>query len=133
MATQKPEQEVTTPETDAWEILSSESGTRVEFDTVGDIFTGVMLRSVTIEQKDDDPFVQYLLYGWGEFSATELFAINESYKLMPLSKIPEGTLVRLTYVKNVPVGKGNDMKDFRVETRKLPAHQRIDYPNVNFG
>ena len=68
MATQKPDTPET-PETDAWEVVSSESGTRVEFDTIGDVFTGVMLRSVTIEQKDDDPFTQYLLYGWGDFPA----------------------------------------------------------------
>lgn len=131
--TTKPEATPEVTETDAWEVVGSESGTKVEFDTLGDVFTGVMVRTVTIEQPNDDPFRQYLFYGWGDFSATELFAINESHKLMVLANVPEGTLTRITYVKDVPVGKGNDMKDYRVETRNLPAHQKVDYPNVKFG
>lgn len=122
-------------ETEAWEVIGSESGTRVEFDTPGDVFTGVKVRSVTIEVPDDDPFKQYLFYGWGsdQTPASELFAINESYKLQVLENIPEGMLTRITYVKDVPVSKGNDMKDYRVETRKLPVANRHLYPNVNFG
>lgn len=117
---------------EAWEVVVSESGVKVVFDTFGDVFQGVKVRTITITPEDDEPFIQHLFYGHADFPADTLYAINESYKLTAIGEIPSGKLTRITYIKDIPVGKGNDLKDFRVETRNLPIAERVKYPNVDF-
>jgi hypothetical protein len=121
---------------ESWEVVSTESATKVVFDTPadntdgkpGDVFTGVKVGKAVIAMPNNskgepqDPFTQYQFRGWGEFPTAELFGINESYKLAALDKIPDGKLVRISYIKDVPVhGQPQDMKDFRVEMRGIPA------------
>lgn len=127
---------------ESWEIVATETATKVVFDTPadnaegkpGDVFTGVKTGSQVIEMPDDskgrpqDPFTQYLFRGWGEFPHAELFGINESAKLEALDKIPDGKLVRVSYIKNVDIkNKPEPMKDFRVEMRDLPKADAAKY------
>lgn len=113
-----------TPE---WETVVEETATKVIFDSFGDVFTGVKVNTEVIAQEDDDPFTQFQFRGFGVFPVATLWGINESYKLMGLAKVPNGNVVEITYIKDVAVGKGNDMKDYRVRTRALTAEEKKLY------
>lgn len=120
---------------ETWEVVVSESGTKVVFDTFGDVFTGVKVRTITITPEttkpdEDESFIQHQFYGFGPFDAGTLYAINESYKLSAIADVPAGKLTRVTYMKDIPVGKGNDLKDFRVETRNLTDDEKKSYPEL---
>lgn len=120
---------------ESWEVVEQETATKVIFDVpknnpdglAPDVFTGVKTGQQVIEIEGEDPFTQYQFRGWGEFDNQELFGINESYKLNALEKIPNGMLVRITFMKTIDVKKGNPMKDFRVEQRKIPAADTAKY------
>lgn len=112
---------------DGWIVVVEETATKVIFDSFGDVFTGVKVNTETIEPEGEDPFTQFQFKGYGVFDKGTLWGINESYKLMGLKKVPDGNLVEITYIKDVAVGKGNDMKDYRIRTRELTAAEKKDY------
>lgn len=100
-----------------WTVVEEESPAQVVFDTFGDCFTAKYVGMEVLPVDQDDPagdtFTQL------RFRAEDgYFAINAGYKLLKaFAKVPEGSLTRITYVKDVDTsgGKLNPMKDFRVE------------------
>lgn len=118
---------------DGWTVVVEESASKVIFDSYGDCFTGVKVGTEVIQMppdgkgKEQEPFTQFQFRGFGVFDKGTLYGVNESYKLAGIAKIPDGNLVEITYVKDVPVGQGNDMKDYRIRTRPLTATEKKDY------
>jgi hypothetical protein len=100
-----------------WTVVEDESPAQVVFDTFGDKFTatyeGMVVIPVDSQEPDGESFTQL------RFRAPDgYFAINAGFKLLrAFDKIAAGSLVRITYVKDVDTsgGKLNPMKDFKVE------------------
>jgi len=117
---------------EGWEVVSEETATKIIFDSFGDTWDGVKVGIEIIEMPQDskgnaqEPFVQVLFRKYPENDGV-LYGVNESYKLTKLQDIPDGKIVRMTYVKDVEVGKGNPMKDFRILMRELPAKEKAQY------
>ena len=111
----------TTDVADEWETASEESPTRITFDQIGDVFTGIKTGSQELPG-DDAPYTQYLFRAVGMtklgIEDGELCGINESYKLKPLGEIEDGKMCRIEYVKDVEVGRPQPMKDFRIQTKR---------------
>lgn len=124
----KPQTASTNPTTDddGWETEVEESAIKVTFDQVGDVFTGIKVGSRLVEF--DDPreghkeFTVYQFKSWhldGLEDGT-LCDIQESFKLQKLAEIPDGKLVRITRMADVPVnGRPQPMKDYRVESKTV--------------
>ena len=110
--------DVSAPSEWEWETVVEESATTVIFDTVGDQFVGLYTGSEHIDPDNgkDEPFDRFVFQG----RDGELYAVNKSFKLeTAMQDIDPGQWVRITYVKDVPTGRGlNPMKDFRVDVRK---------------
>jgi hypothetical protein len=110
---------------DGWETESDESPTQVKFDTFGDVFTGVKCGSKELPTNDPaDPDGLFKIYLFRSVGMTglgiddgELCSVTESFKLRELDKIPDGKLIRITYVKDVPMKKGNPMRDFKIQSK----------------
>ena len=107
-------------QTDEWTTVTDETATRIQFDTPGkDQFIGTYLGHDMVQGEFD-----YLLFRGTD---GELYSISNSYKLQQSfgtgdgeteGKVPEGAQVRLTYVKDVPMGQGrNPMKDIKVDVK----------------
>lgn len=103
---------------DNWTTVTDETATRIQFDTPGeDQFIGTYLGHDMVQGEFD-----YLLFRGTD---GELYSISNGYKLSQSfgtgdgeteGKVPEGSMVRLTYVKDVPMGQGrNPMKDIKVD------------------
>lgn len=107
---------------DEWDTASEESPTRITFDEIGDVFTGVKMGKQELPADDGGTYVQYLFRATGMteqgIEDGELCGINESYKLKPLGDIEDGKLCRIEYVKDVEVGRPQPMKDFRIQTKR---------------
>ena len=109
-----------------WETIGEESGILVTFTRPGDTFTGVYEGTRHIVPQDsedpDDEFDQQLFRsndaadGPGDI----LYAINGGYKIREaMSDDILGRLVRITYVKDVPVaGRPDPMKDYKVQVKR---------------
>jgi hypothetical protein len=100
-----------------WTVVEEESPAQVVFDKPGDSFTatfqGMEIIPVDSEVPDGETFTQLRFRREDGY-----FGINAGYKLLKaFGKIAAGSLVRITYVKDVDTsgGKLNPMKDFRVE------------------
>jgi hypothetical protein len=107
------------PANDGWQTVTDESATRIIFDTPGDVFIGEYLGHDLVQDEYD-----YVMFR-GEDGA--LYSTSCGYKLRDSfgtadgevdAKVAEGSTVRLTYVKDVPMGSGrNPMKDIRVDVK----------------
>lgn len=101
-----------------WETVADESPSRVIFDTVGDVFVGRYVGDQHIEHEEegeDASFDLFLFRGRDE----ALYAVNKSYKLVEAMKnVNPDEWVRIEFVKEIPVKKGNPLKDFRVLVRR---------------
>lgn len=107
----------TTPENWEFETVVEESGIKVIFDTVGDIFVGEFVGTELITPPNgvDEPFTLYHFRGRDK----QLYSVNESYKMKEAKgKLNAGDWVRLTYTKDIESSKGNPMKDIKVEVKK---------------
>lgn len=104
------------PQPDEWEEVSGESPDRIIFDTVGDQFIGTFV-GFDIINAGDEPFEVILLESRED---GKLYQTSASYKLAQgIRKATPGQVVRITYVKDVPMGPGrNDMKDFTVDVKR---------------
>lgn len=102
-----------------WTTVTEESATRIIFDKVGDEFIGAYLGHDLVQGEYD-----YVLFRGTDGN---LYSMSCGYKLQDAfgsavdetaGKIAEGTTVRLTYVKDVPMGTGrNPMKDIKVDAK----------------
>lgn len=112
----------TKPSDAGWNTVAEGAATRVNFDTIGDVYIGTYLGTDHITPPDSDAFDVYQFTTAGDqtgLSDGELVAINQSYDLRnTFEKIAPGTLCRIEYVKDVPTGRGlNPMKSFKVQTK----------------
>jgi hypothetical protein len=109
------------PNADGWTTVSQEAGTRIVFDTIGDVFVGVYegTRHIVPEDTTKDEFDQQMFRGAGPDDEGVLYCTNGGYSIRAgLAKVEPGTLVRLTYVSDLPAKPGkNPMKDFRIDVK----------------
>lgn len=103
-----------------WATVYDESPTIVLFDTVGDTFIGQESGKKHVEMPPGDKgenqdFDIYLFRG----RDGELYGIYASYAMDEgMNTVPEGAWVRITFVSEIAVKKGNPMKNLRFEVRK---------------
>ena len=104
---------------DGWATTSDESPVQVKFDTFGDTFTGIKAGKMELADKEDRPFTVYLFRAQGTPGVENgtLCSIAHSYKLAGLDDITDGTLTRVTYIKDVDVNRPLPMKDYKIQTR----------------
>lgn len=106
-----------------WETAVPETGDQIVFDTIGDVFIGLYLgsRVVPVTEKDgrETSFKVLLFTGIDG----KPYQINSGWKLdsaFESAAVPERSIVRITYVKDVDTGRNDPMKDYRVEVAKRP-------------
>lgn len=103
---------------DEWEFetVSDESPARIVFEKVGETFVGQYVGMEHIQPENgEDPFDLYVFRG----RDGNLYSLNNSFKIEKgMQDVKPDAWVRVTYVKEIPVKKGNPMKDFKVEVRK---------------
>jgi hypothetical protein len=112
---------------EGWETIGEESGILFKWDKPGETFTGIFQGSRHIvppnSDDPDDEFDQqmFLSNEDGTDGGDILFVHNGGYKVREaLTDDYIGWLVRLTYIKDVPVkGQASDMKDVKVQARPL--------------
>lgn len=107
-----------------WETVTEASPTKIIFDTIGDRFIGTYQgelniaaeMNITKDHPEGEAFDMYLFRGVDG----ELYSVNKSYKLMMgLDGVDIGTLCRLTYVADIPTGRGlNPMKDITLDVKR---------------
>jgi hypothetical protein len=101
-------------DTNSWETVADETPDRIIFDTLGDQFVGTYEGEMLVDL-DDGEQGKYLTFR----NADGYFCTSAGYKLdQAFQKISVGSLVRLTYVKNVDTGQPTPMKDMKVEVAK---------------
>ena len=105
-----------------WETVQTEAGDQIEFDTIGDVFIGVFVGYDDI--KFEDPKEGEKEFRQMHFRDVDdpekLYDINCGYRLtQACDKLSAGQTARITYVKDLDMGKGNSpMKEYRVDIRK---------------
>lgn len=103
---------------EGWETVSDESPTRIIFDTIGDQFIGTYLGHELIDDPaGGEPFDYIMIRG----TDGHLYSASAGYKLKDaFESVNEGDLVRITYVKDVDMGKEgrNPMKDYKVDVKR---------------
>lgn len=106
-----------------WETAVPETGDQIVFDTIGDQFIGLYLGSRVVEvlEKDGRTSAFKILM----FTGTDgkPYQINAGWKLdsaFESAAVPDRSIVRITYVKDVDTGQNDPMKDYRVEVAKRP-------------
>jgi len=104
---------------DEWEFetVAEESGIKVVFENVGDVFVGQYIGVEHIEPENgkDEPFDLLTFRGRDQ----RLYSVNTSYKLSrAMEKVTAGDWVRITYVKAIATGRAEPLKDYRVEVKK---------------
>lgn len=103
----------TTEET--WDTVS-EPRVTIIFDTIGDEWEGFFEGPFTIHNDLTDEDYEYFAF---RNSAGEPYQVSASYDLKrALEGVAVGTYTRLTLVDTKPSKKGNDIKLFRVQTRR---------------
>jgi hypothetical protein len=103
-----------------WETAVPETGDQIVFDTIGDVFTGLYLGSRTVLAEEDNPESAFRIL---MFTGTDgkPYQVNAGWKLESAFKlIPERSIVRITYVKDIDTGQPSGMKDYRVEVARRP-------------
>src|SRR5690348_1016164 len=98
-----------------WDDVASETPTRVLFDTIDDELIGTYEGILHVEPQDgSEPFDLLTFRG----TDGDLYSCS-GYKLMQaFADIKIGSMCRIIYVKDVPTGKGNPMKDFKVQVKR---------------
>lgn len=112
--------------TNEWTTVDEGSATMVSFDTIGDTLIAVKKGKVQVtDPNNGKTWNQWQFLATAEtlnslpdagFQLDELLGINGTYQLdQSLEIVPDGALTRIEYTKDVPTGKGNPMKSFRVQ------------------
>ena len=112
--------------TDEWTTVDEGSATMVSFDTIGDTLIAVKKgKSEVTDPNNGKTWNQWQFTAVqqtldtlpeAEFTLGELLGVNGTYLLdQSLEKVPDGALTRIEYNKDVPTGKGNPMKSFKVQ------------------
>ena len=102
-----------------WTTVEDESPTMVEFDTPGDVFVGVKQGYQHVTFTDDGEEQEFDICLFRIDGDDTLYGIAPGFKLeRALSSVPDGTLTRITYKKQIDTGRPSPMKDFKVETAK---------------
>jgi hypothetical protein len=98
-----------------WTTVADETPAHVVFDTPGeDVFIGKFIEKRTLTPNPEQSWDQYVFRGTDD----ELYGINSSYSLAKgMEAVQPGQMVRITYVKNVDVGRPSPMKDFKIEVK----------------
>src|SRR5262245_38111076 len=116
----------TQPDWDDWSTATTiveESPQTVVFEEPGDEFVGIFAGNQHVEpenQNVDKTHRDYVSFDQWLFRDREgtLVAIPATFKLdQAMMTIPDGHMVRVQYIKDVPTGKGNPMKDFKVQSK----------------
>lgn len=105
-----------------WTTVTEGAATQVKFDKIGDVFIGTKVGKRTIDPQNgkDDPFDVWEFHAAEQpgLSDGELVNVPTSYGLRDLENVPDGTLCRLEYVKDIPTARGlNPMKSFIIQTK----------------
>lgn len=99
-----------------WTTVADETPAQVIFDTVGDVFVGRFVEKRTLTPNPEQSWDQFVFRG---IEDGELYGINSSYSIAKgMETVQPGSVVRLTYVKDVEVGRPSPMKDFKIEVKK---------------
>ena len=104
-----------------WETVAEGSRTKVQFDTIGDVFTGEYQGTEEITNPNDGrTWMQYNFRGHSPAELSgELCAINGGFAFRrAFESVPVGSLVRITFIKTVDTGQPTPMKDFKVEVAR---------------
>lgn len=97
-----------------WETVAQETGDQIVFDTIGDEFIGLFTGRQTA-QKDGEDFTILSFIG----TDGKPYQTNAGWKLeQAFSDIPEQTVTRIKYVKDIDTGQPSPLKDFRVDVAK---------------
>lgn len=115
---------------DEWTTVDEGSATMVSFDTIGDTLIAVKRGKVQVTDPNNGKTwnqwhfnaVQETLDALPEaqFTLGELLGVNGTYQLdQSLENVPDGVLTRIEYNKDVPTGKGNPMKSFKVQYKSI--------------
>ena len=107
---------MTQTQNDEWETVA-EPRTKMIFDTVGDVWTGIYEGTEIIIDPNTGESYDYLNF---RDLDGEPYTTSASYTLKSgLSKVPVGSTVKITYMSDTDMGKGkNPMKNFKIQTRK---------------
>jgi hypothetical protein len=102
---------------DGWQTVADENATRIVFDTIGDEFIGTYLGHDLVNGEYD-----YLMFRGTDdklYSTSCGWKLGEAFGTVDeAGKIAEGSMVRITYVKEIPMdGNRNPLKDFRVDVK----------------
>lgn len=118
---------------DDWTTVDEGAPTMVSFDTIGDVFIARYWKAETVTDPNPNPktgeydtWTQYLFHATaetltetGEFTEGELLGITGTWAIdRAMKNVPEGSLTRIEYVKDVDTNKGNPMKSFKVQYKK---------------
>lgn len=101
---------------DEWTTVADETPAQVIFDTVGDVFVGTYVEKRHIVNPNDpeQQWDQFVFRG----EDGDLYGVNSSYSIAKgMESVQPGKVTRLTYIKDVNVGRPSPMKDFKVETK----------------
>jgi hypothetical protein len=105
---------------EGWETVSDESPTRIIFDEIGDVFIGTYEGHEYItdpNEPESDPFDYIKIRGTDgkPYIASAGFRLIQAFE-----KIEPGSMVRITYVKDVDMGVAgrNPMKDYKVDIKR---------------
>jgi len=94
-----------------WHTAVQETGDQIVFDTIGDEFVGMFNGPQTAE-KEGEEFTILTFEG----TDGKPYQTNAGWKLeRAFVDIPTGTVVRITYVKDIDVNQPSPLKDFRVD------------------
>ena len=105
---------------DEWTVVADETPAQIVFDSVGDVFVGryVEKRHITNPNDPEQQWDQYVFRGIGDEVDGVLCGVNSSYSIAKgMETVQPGQVTRLTYIKDVNVGRPSPMKDFKVETK----------------
>jgi hypothetical protein len=114
--------EATEVSTEEWAVVDDGvQPVTITFDTIGDVFMGMKLRSKTItDPTKGDTWTQFQFTGVSPDEVSgEVCAINASVRLAEaLSGVPDGALTRVEFTETVPIkGQTSPMKLYSVKYR----------------
>lgn len=105
------------PEDWEFETVAEESPTHVFFENIGDKFIGQFkgIETITPGNGKDEPFDLLIFRGrdGNRYSVTPGYKLERAFK-----EIDVDAWCRITYVANIPTGRAEPMKDYRVDVRK---------------
>lgn len=110
--------------TDEWSTVDDGQPTiTITFDTIGDVFVGIKLRSKKItDPEKGDTWTQFQFTGQTPDEVNGVFcAINASVRLAEsLEEVPDGALTRIEFTGTVPIkGRKDPMKLYSVKFRAI--------------